>query len=461
MAKRTFLLAGLGYGDEGKGRMCDYLVRRFGCDKVVRYNGGPQAAHNVVTPEGLHHRFSQFGSGTLVPGVKTYITDRMIFDPLQLILEDGVLADKGVTDALDRTFIDLNCYIVTPLHQLINQIRETVRGDKRHGSCGQGVGEATFDIRQRGSSMMLQVRDMFDSNAMLRKLIKIHRAKLDIANNIVDDTSYISPDLRDLKHELEIFDIHHLMEEYLAIGNLINVRHHQTILHEISKGNTIFEGAQGFLLHEIYGFKPHVCRSDTSFNNALELLDEAGYDDELIRLAVTRGYQTRHGAGPLVTHDPEMEQYIPPCHNHNHNLDWQGQIRLGWFDLLTARYALSLLGRVDGLAVTNLDRMTDCPKIKVATAYQHDEQAIASPLVRSWGLIQELQPAESVQVWSAPHALNRCRPGYKSEPEWRITDPDGYQPDSPYLKFLADRLKTPVIATAFGPTAKDTICLQP
>jgi len=459
MAKRSFILAGLGYGDEGKGRMCDFLVHRFCCDKVVRYGGGPQAAHNVVSPEGISHRFSQFGSGTLVPGVKTYLTNRMIFDPLQLMLEDGVLADQGITDALERTYIDEDCFIVTPLHRLINQIRETARGNDRHGSCGQGVGEASSDVKQYGPSMMLQVKDIFDSEAMWRKLKKIQKTKKIAANRVIESIGYAPLHLENLKKELEDFDLHQLMEQYRNIGDLINVRHHRTILREIAEGDAVFEGAHGLLLGEEYGFFPHVCRFDTSFNNALELLDDADYDGEVIRLAITRGYLTRHGAGPLVTHDPEMEQYIPPCHNHNHNLVWQGQIRLGWFDLLTARYALSILGRVDGLAVTNLDRMTNCPKIKVATVYQHDEAAVASPLVCSYGLVQELKQVKSAQVWSAPHALNRCRPGYKSEPEWHITDPDGYQPDSPYLKFLAERLKTPVIATAFGPTAKDTICL--
>ena len=78
------IVVGLGFGDEGKGAITDKLVREHNAHTVVRFNGGPQANHRVVTPEGLDHCFSQFGSGTLVPGVRTVLSRFMIVDPLAL-----------------------------------------------------------------------------------------------------------------------------------------------------------------------------------------------------------------------------------------------------------------------------------------------------------------------------------------------------------------------------------------
>ena len=88
MENEVILVSGLGFGDEGKGSIVDYLVRTKGAEVVVRFNGGAQAGHNVVTPEGLHHTFSQFGSGTFVPGVKTHLSRFMILNPLGMIREE-------------------------------------------------------------------------------------------------------------------------------------------------------------------------------------------------------------------------------------------------------------------------------------------------------------------------------------------------------------------------------------
>ncbi len=456
MSKTSYIVGGLGFGDEGKGRLVDYLVRRFGLDKVVRYNGGPQAAHHVVTPEGLQHCCAQVGAGSLVPGVKTYLSRHMLVNPLQLETEIEVLSAKGINDMWERIFIDENCFIVTPFHRLMNQIRELLRGANRHGSCGKGVGEAAIDVATYGNSLMLQMKDLTDPDWLWQKLTAIKQQKIALAKEL---TKVIGPTLevRLRIQELYNYDLDLLIENYIYLGRFFHILSYQQFQKEIALGNAVFEGAQGMLLHRDLGFVPHVTQSDTSFTNAENLLAEAEFSGEVKRLAVIRGYYTRHGAGPFVTEDAAMSQYVAGCHNESNK--WQGEFRLGWFDLLMARYALEHLGAVDGIAITNLDRMTDCPAIKVAMAYQHYEDPAVSPLVRGWGLVQGLRPSKSAPVQSVPHALSRCRPVYKSDPSWRITDESGFKPNSPYLKFLAEQLKVPVVATAFGPTATDTICL--
>lgn len=117
--KRAYIIAGLAYGDEGKGATVDYLCRRFPVGLVVRYNGGSQAGHNVVTPDGRHHTFSQFGSGTFIPGVRTHLSLYMLINPLNMIREEEHLREKGVTDAWDRLSIEGACLVVTPFHRII------------------------------------------------------------------------------------------------------------------------------------------------------------------------------------------------------------------------------------------------------------------------------------------------------------------------------------------------------
>ncbi|NKY79097.1 adenylosuccinate synthetase, partial [Nocardiopsis dassonvillei] len=133
----------LGFGDAGKGVTVDLLCarRRFGA--VVRANGGAQAAHNVVTPDGRHHTFAQFGAGTLAPGgpVPTHLSRLMVVDPFALAAEAGHLASLGVADPFALVTVDRRALISTPWHRAANQARERARGEARHGSCGMGVGE--------------------------------------------------------------------------------------------------------------------------------------------------------------------------------------------------------------------------------------------------------------------------------------------------------------------------------
>src|SRR5688572_10125316 len=135
MTKRATVLADLGFGDAGKGSITDYLVRETGAHTVVRYNGGAQAAHRVVTPDEREHIFAQFGSGTFVPGVKTLLSQYMMIDPVAMLNEEEHLYNlgAGVDDAFDRTFVHENAIIITPYHRIVNQLREEARGVARHG----------------------------------------------------------------------------------------------------------------------------------------------------------------------------------------------------------------------------------------------------------------------------------------------------------------------------------------
>lgn len=176
---KAFIVGGLGFGDEGKGTIVDYLTREYNAKLIVRFNGGPQAAHHVVTPEGITHVFSQFGSGTFVPGVNTYISPRVVFDPLALIKESVALKEKGIQYPLRRLFVNKDCLIVTPFHKIISRMLETARKEKR-GTCGKGVGEVRKDEKNLKENA-LYFKDLFNKSLLADKLKFIYHLKVDLA----------------------------------------------------------------------------------------------------------------------------------------------------------------------------------------------------------------------------------------------------------------------------------------
>src|SRR5512146_3203468 len=113
----AILVADLGYGDAGKGSIVDYLTRLTNAHTVVRYNGGAQAAHNVITPDGRHHTFSQFGSGTFVPGTRPHLSRFMMVHPLAMLAEERHLRALGIPDAFRRVSVDREALVTTPFQQ--------------------------------------------------------------------------------------------------------------------------------------------------------------------------------------------------------------------------------------------------------------------------------------------------------------------------------------------------------
>src|SRR6476659_8022754 len=143
--RRAIILGGLGYGDEGKGTWTDFLARTEPVHTVVRFNGGAQAGHNVVTPDGRHHTFAQFGSGTFVRGVSTHLSRFMLLNPMRLLHEADQIRALGVSDALAPLTIDRLAPVTTPFPVPATRLRELARGDARQGSCGMGIGETMSD----------------------------------------------------------------------------------------------------------------------------------------------------------------------------------------------------------------------------------------------------------------------------------------------------------------------------
>lgn len=366
---RAFVIVDLGFGDAGKGLLTDSLVRRTGAKMVVRYNGGAQAGHNVVTPDGRHHTFSQFGSGTFVPGVRTFLSRDVVVHPTALLREEAHLRTAGVTDAMERLRISADALVITPYHQALNRLREIARGPARHGSCGAGVGEAVAHDRMRDGEA-IRVCDLAGGAGLRRKLQRIRDYAWTEACAL--DATVRSSAEAALFHRPEAQQ--EWMDRARSVATLAADEHAWVPGDESS--TVVFEGAQGVLLDEWHGFHPHTTWSTCTSAHALRLLAELTPHAEVRTIGVLRAYAIRHGAGPFPT-EADLPG-TPPEHNTVN--EWQGTVRRGWFDGVLARYAVDADGAIDTLAVTHLDWLPRIASWTYCESYVPDLPLRPSPV---------------------------------------------------------------------------------
>lgn len=455
MIPTATIVVDLGFGDAGKGSIVDFLTRRSEEPvTVVRFNGGPQAAHNVVTSEGLHHTFSQFGSGTLVPGTQTFLSRFMLLNPFKLLLEAEGLGFRGVVNPLDLLTIDRESLVISPFQVSMNRLREIARGDARHGSCGQGVGEATSDHLTHGKSVLFAA-DLTDPVKIRRKLRFLRELKAEELREIRGNI----PNTDLTKEELRTFDDPQLIDTTVEVFRFFTERVHlveSSYLRTIGRNrHLIFEAAQGVLLDEWFGFFPYTTWSTTTFENALQLLTEAQYEGKVTRLGLTRAYATRHGAGPFVTEDQAMTESIPDDHNGNNQ--WQREFRVGHFDLVTTRFALEVCKGVDALVVTCLDRLAELPRGWAVCGSYHYGGRSEPYLDRLVELDGEVITAIKVpkdnyieNMGALTKILEDSTPQYLAH--WPNTSEVR---EEKYLESLERELDTPIGITSHGVTSAD------
>lgn len=350
------IVVDLTFGDAGKGTMVDFLVRRHGARTVVRYNGGAQAGHNVVLPDGRHHTFSQFGSGTFVTDVRTHLSRFMLVHPLTMISEEKHLHEIGIDDAFDRLTVDEDAIIITPFHQAANRLKEMNRGDGRHGSCGLGIAETASHAIDFPDDAV-HARDLTDRDVLVRKLEAIRLAKTREIRAIVDRLA----DDENARAEIDVLlspeTVDRVADQFVAFAQTVAIvpaTYLRDVLRE--ENHVVFEGAQGILIDEWHGFHPFTTWSTITTEYAETLLREAGFNGRVEKIGVVRSYATRHGPGPFVTESAALTESLPDPHNGTNA--WQRNFRVGTFDLVATRYAIEATGGVDVLAVTHLDRHT-------------------------------------------------------------------------------------------------------
>jgi adenylosuccinate synthase len=328
--KKAFVVVGLGFGDEGKGLTTDYLALQHPDAVVIRFNGGQQAGHTVVTGSGKRHVFSNFSSGTF-RGNATYWSEFCTFSPGSMLKELSALQKMQIQP---RLLIDKLCAVTTHYDVMYNRILEMGRGNNRHGSCGMGFG-STIE-RHTLSPVRLYAQDLLfpDFTRLKLKTIRDYYRK-----KLKPETDF---DFDSLDHDAED-------EKFLQYLPQLKTLTEQDMLRFVTEKevfqqyNTfIFEGAQGVLLDMDFGFFPHVTRSNTTSKNALELLKRnfgANHPETEIFYA-SRCYQTRHGQGPM-THEGQPLTLINNELETNQYNEHQGVFRTSPLDIDLLNYALT------------------------------------------------------------------------------------------------------------------------
>jgi len=363
------------FGDEGKGSFVDYIASAQNIRQIVRYNGGSQASHTVIIPQGVLHKFSQLGSAMFLDDCKTYITCNMVVNPLNLAEEVIQFAGKTKQkpqSVLDRIVIDENCYIVTPYHKLINQAREIVEGDKRRGSVGTGVSEVRRILRKE--KIGIQMKDLHDRASSLKALSKL----FDYAKNFceVNKNTLTAQMPESVRENLES-GIHYLLdseniacvcEEYQSMlkYNSLNISHDVCACIDVENG-IVFEGAQGIHIDETYGFKPNTTILDTTINYALVLCKKLKVE-KITKIGVAKAVTSRHGIGVFPTEAIELNDAIKDANQESSY--WNGSIRFGWFDAVLLRYAQSI-NNVDELFISSIDKLDSFAIIRICDSYQY------------------------------------------------------------------------------------------
>jgi adenylosuccinate synthase len=365
MARHASVVIGSAFGDEGKGLIVDHLAARAGSDStVVRFNGGAQAGHTVVTPDRRRHVFSHYAAGALA-GARSHLSRFFVAHPMLWEREFAELRGSRANLALS---IHPDAAVTTPYDMMINRFAELARGKARHGSVGLGFGE-TIERRERG--LATTVSSLFDTPSLRRTLQAIRHEWLPLRLHELGASA-----------ELERAENSALVEDDRILDAFLETTRHfqsRVILADAPdvSGPLIFEGAQGLLLDQELGSFPHVTRSHTGMRNVAALAADYGID-ELDVVYPSRIYATRHGAGPFPGELPSRP-YAGIVDQTNLPGDWQGNLRFGLPDFrMIGRVIAEDLRRAclpaavsvgQSLAITCLDqvdgdiRLTDDGKV--------------------------------------------------------------------------------------------------
>lgn len=286
----SHVVIGAGFGDEGKGLMTDYLVRKHGYKTVARFNGGAQAGHTVQTAT-QRHVFSHVSSGTFA-GADTWLDKHFVVNPAMLLKELKELEAKGLTPKVN---IHHQAIVSTAFDVQLNQFAERLRAGARHGSCGLGINE-TITRSQAGFVVFANAffKNIDYRENVLEKILDgwVEQRFAALANEICNGQA--TAEQLQLIREFKLLDLDTILKvEQNIIAELLD-RGVDFEYEKVNLSEMMYEGAQGLMLDEVLGEFPHVTRSMTG----LPYVVGAHYST-LTPVYVTRAYSTRHGAGKL------------------------------------------------------------------------------------------------------------------------------------------------------------------
>jgi adenylosuccinate synthase len=352
----AIVLIGAQWGDEGKGKVTDLLGERVGY--VVRYQGGNNAGHTVITPDGQKYALHLLPSGILTPGCVPVIGNGVVVDPKVLISEIDGLDERGVDTS--RLLISADAHLIMPHHRALDRVVERYLGSSRIGTTGRGIGPAYGDKVGR---MGIRMQDLLDPGILRQKLELVLREKNQVLAKV---------------YNRKAIDEAAVAEEYLGYAERLRPYIADTrvaLAKALESGETVLlEGAQATLLDVDHGTYPFVTSSNPTAGGACV---GSGIPPTKISqvIGVIKAYTTRVGSGPFPT---ELFD-----ENGMHLLKVGGEYgtttgrerRCGWFDAVVGRYAVRVNGITD-LFVTKLDVLSGMAKVPICVGYDIDGERV-------------------------------------------------------------------------------------
>ena len=425
-------VVGSQWGDEGKGKIVDWLSER--ADVVVRFQGGHNAGHTLVVG-GVTYKLSLLPSGVVRPGKLSIIGNGVVIDPWALMAEIETLRGHGVAVTADNLRIAENAALILPLHGELDRAREQARAESSAGSgtigtTGRGIGPAYEDKVARRAIRVCDLADPATLAAKLHDLLLHHNALRRGFGVAEVDAGELAPALGAMAPRLLPFaePVWLRLSELRRAGRRI-----------------LFEGAQGTMLDVDHGTYPFVTSSNT-MAAAAALGAGVGPDTVGFVLGITKAYTTRVGSGPFP---PELEDAT------GRRLGERGREfgtvtgrprRCGWFDAVLVRQAVKL-GGIHGLALTKLDVLDGLDRLKVCTAYNLGGQTLHH-LPAGMGAQAAARPVyEELAGWQESTVGARS---FADLPASAVK----------YVKRLEELVQCPVALLSTSPAREDTIMVK-
>jgi adenylosuccinate synthase len=420
------VVVGSQWGDEGKGKIVDWLSER--ADVVVRFQGGHNAGHTLVI-DGKVYKLSLLPSGVVRPGKLSVIGNGVVFDPHAFVVEISRLREQGVEIGTDRLKIAENTALILSVHRELDGFREDAASNSgtRIGTTRRGIGPAYEDKVGRRAIRVMDLADMDTLPAKVDRLLTHHNA---VRRGLGQE---------EVAHEA-------LMEELTSVAEQVVpfVDRVWKILDDARRSGRriLFEGAQGTLLDIDQGTYPFVTSSNTVAGQAAT---GSGLGPGAIGyvLGITKAYTTRVGEGPFPTEqDNEIGAFLGERGREFGTVTGRKR-RCGWFDAVLVRQAVAVNG-IDGIALTKLDVLDGMDKIKVCTGYRLDGEEI-DYLPASQGAQSRVEPIyETLEGWSGTTAGARS---------WNDLPAQAVK----YVRHIEELIGAPVALLSTSPERDDTI----
>ncbi|SDM98199.1 Adenylosuccinate synthetase [Geodermatophilus siccatus] len=346
------VLIGAQWGDEGKGKATDLLGGRV--PYVVRYQGGNNAGHTVITPDGERYALHLIPSGILTPGCTPVIGNGVVIDPEVLIGELAGLEERGVDTS--RLVISADAHLIMPHHRALDRVTERFLGKRRIGTTGRGIGPAYGDKVARTG---IRVQDLLDLSILRQKLEGTLQEKNQVLVKV---------------YNRKAIDVDEVVEEYAGYAEQLKHRIADTRLllaNALDAGEwVLLEGSQGTLLDVDHGTYPFVTSSSPTAGGAAA---GSGIGPTRIErvVGILKAYTTRVGSGPFPTelHD-QWGDYLR-TQGGEVGVTTGRDRRCGWFDAVVARYASRVNGITDYF-LTKLDVLSGLETVPICVAYEVD-----------------------------------------------------------------------------------------